>query len=217
MDPSFWHARWQANDIGFHQPEYHALLQTYWPRLALPAGSAVFVPLCGKSLDMVWLAERGHRVIGAELSELAIDAFFAERALQPEVREVGSFKVKSAGPYEMWCGDIFDLPAEAVEKAAAVYDRAALIALPAELQSRYARTLKALLPTAPVLLITLDYDQSQMQGPPFSTPGRQVLDLFAGGYECAELECRDVLAGHPHFVQRGLSALSESAWLLQPS
>lgn len=216
MEPAFWLERWRNQDIGFHQPEYHALLQKYWPQLRLAAGSPVFVPLCGKSLDMVWLAERGHRVIGAELSEIAVDAFFAERGLAPGRREEGRFVVKAAGPYEIWCGDIFDPPPAALQPAAATYDRAALIAFPAALQRPYAEKLSALLPDAPVLLITLDYDPRQMQGPPFATPTRQVLDLFTGHYDCSELECRDVLAGHPHFMQRGLTALAESAWLLLP-
>ena len=130
MDPSFWHDRWENQDIGFHQADIHALLPAYWPRLELASDAPVFVPLCGKSLDMVWLAQQGHRVIGAELSQRAIDDFFAERGLAPTTRASGSFTVKSAGPYELWCGDFFDLPREAVAGVAGVYDRAALIALP---------------------------------------------------------------------------------------
>lgn len=136
MDPTFWRERWQKKEIGFHQPAYHTLLLKHWPQLQLAPGSRVFVPLCGKSLDMVWLAEQGHRVVGAELSELAVDEFFAERGLAPTVRTVGNFTVKAAGPYELWCGDIFELPREAVADVAGVYDRAALIALPPDLQQR---------------------------------------------------------------------------------
>jgi len=216
MDPSFWHDRWENQDIGFHQADIHALLPKYWPRLELGSDAPVFVPLCGKSLDMVWLAQQGHRVIGAELSQRAIDDFFAERGLAPTTRTSGSFIVKSAGPYELWCGDFFDLPREAVAGVAGVYDRAALIALPQALRQRYAETLASLLPaTARILLITLEYEQSQMAGPPFSVPGDQVRALFAASYQLDQLECRDVLDGHPHFKQRGLTALCESAFLLR--
>ena len=216
MDPSFWHDRWENQDIGFHQADIHALLPAYWPRLELASDAPVFVPLCGKSLDMVWLAQQGHRVIGAELSQRAIDDFFAERGLAPTTRTSGGFIVKSAGPYELWCGDFFDLPREAVAGVAGVYDRAALIALPQALRQRYAETLASLLPaTARILLITLEYEQSQMAGPPFSVPGDQVRALFAGSFRLEELECRDVLDGHPHFKQRGLTALCESAFLLR--
>ncbi len=216
MDPAFWQERWKNQDIGFHQPDFHTLLQRYWPQLDLRPGSQVFVPLCGKSLDMVWLAQRKHRVIGAELSELAIDDFFAERGLTPTTTTAGDFTVKSSGAYELWCGDIFDLPPEAVADVAGVYDRAALIALPRPLRERYAAKLKALLPAqAPILLITLEYEQAQMSGPPFSVPRREVHELFADTYRGAELECRQVIESHQHFKQRGLTALEECAFLLQ--
>jgi thiopurine S-methyltransferase len=215
MDPSFWHDRWENQDIGFHQTDVHALLPKYWPRLGLASDAPVFVPLCGKSLDMVWLAQQGHRVIGAELSQRALDDFFAERGLAPTTRACGSFIVKSAGPYELWGGDFFELPREAVAGVAGVYDRAALIALPHALREQYAETLASLLrATARMLLITLEYEQSQMAGPPFSVPGDEVRALFSGKYACDELECRDVLDGHPHFKQRGLTALRECAFLL---
>jgi thiopurine S-methyltransferase len=216
MDPSFWHDRWENQDIGFHQADIHALLPKYWPRLELGSDAPVFVPLCGKSLDMVWLAQQGHRVIGAELSQRAIDDFFAERRLAPTTRASGSFTIKSAGPYELWCGDFFDLPRAAVAGVAGVYDRAALIALPPSLRERYAGTLTALLPPqARILLITLEYEQTQMSGPPFSVSGDEVRALFAGNYQLDELECRDVLDGHPHFKQRGLTGLGECAYLLR--
>jgi thiopurine S-methyltransferase len=218
MDPSFWRERWKNKEIGFHQPEFDRALQKYWPRLELRPGARVFVPLCGKSLDMVWLAQQGHHVVGAELSEQAVDEFFAERGLVPDVRTAGSFTIKSSGPYELWVGNFFDLSNAAVADVEGVYDRAALIALPADMQRRYAEKMKALLPAqARILLITLDYDQRQMSGPPFSTPKQTVLDLFADRYECAQVVARDVLEDHPHFKQRGLTALEGDAFVLQPN
>jgi thiopurine S-methyltransferase len=217
MDTTFWRERWQKQDIGFHQPAIHDLLQKHWPRLQLKAGASVFVPLCGKSLDMVWLGEEGHRVIGAELSEIAVDDFFTERGLKPEVRNVGNLIVKSAGPYELWCGDIFEMPSAAVAAVAGVYDRAALVAFPAELRERYAEKLEELLPaTAPILLITLDYEAEKMSGPPFSVSRQETDRLFADRYRVSELECRDALALNPRFRQRGLTALEECALLLRP-
>ena len=128
IDPNFWHERWQKQEIGFHQAAVNDLLQRYWPRLGIEAGSEVFVPLCGRSLDMVWLADQGHRVIGAELSQIAIDEFFTERGFTPATSTNTSFNVKSAGPFEIWCGDFFDLPPSATAGVAGVYDRASLIA-----------------------------------------------------------------------------------------
>jgi thiopurine S-methyltransferase len=216
MDPAFWRERWQKQDIGFHQPSIHDLLRKHWSRLGLAPGSPVFVPLCGKSLDMVWLAEQGHPVIGAELSEIAVDDFFAERGLVPSVRKVAGFLVKSAEAYELWCGDIFELPADAVAGIAGVYDRAALVAFPAELQERYAAKLKELVPpAAPILLVTLAYDSERMTGPPFSVPRASVDRLLADSYAITELECRQALDLNPRFRQRGLSALEECVYLLR--
>jgi thiopurine S-methyltransferase len=216
-DPDFWRERWQNKDIGFHQPVIHEMLQKHWPSLGLAAGGQVFVPLCGKSLDMVWLAEQGHRVVGAELSAIAIDEFFAERGLKPAARTVGNFVVKSAGAYELWCGDIFEMTPDALADVAAVYDRAALVAFPPELQDRYAAKLKELVPAAcPILLVALDYAQEQMTGPPFAVPRTQVDRLFSESHAISEVENRDALDSNPRFRQRGLTALKETIYLLTP-
>jgi len=216
MGHEFLLERWKTQDIGFHQPQFDPALDKFWSRLAVPAGARVFVPLCGKSLDMQWLAERGHAVVGAELSEQAVDEFFAERDLVPNVRREGGFIVKTSGPYEIWVGDFFALPPSAVAGVAGIYDRAALVALPADMQRRYADKLKALLPTAPILLITIDYDQREMDGPPFATSPKMIDDLFLDRYERVDLVSKDVLAGHPRFQQRGLTALTGAVFLLRP-
>ena len=217
MDAEFWRQRWQNEDIGFHQPDFEPALDKYWHLLKVRPDARVFVPLCGKSLDMVWLAQHGHRVVGAELSEQAVDDFFAERGITPAVRDDSGFTIKSSGPYEIWCGDYFDLPPSAVADVGGVYDRAALIALPADMQRRYAEKMKSLLPAkTPIMLITVDYDQNEMPGPPFATPSAIVHDLFADRYVCEQLVARDVLEGHPHFKQRGLTALEGAVYLLQP-
>jgi thiopurine S-methyltransferase len=216
MDHSFWLERWKAQNIGFHQSDFEPALDKYWSRLEVQPGARVFVPLCGKSLDMLWLAQHGYAVVGAELSEQAVDDFYDERGLVPDVRREGSFIVKSSGPYEIWCGDYFELPQSAVANVGAVYDRAALIALPADMQRRYAEKMKSLLAArTPILLITLDYDQREMSGPPFATPRQTVEDLYADRYEYAELVAKDVLDGNPHFRQRGVTALTGAVFLLR--
>lgn len=216
MDHNFWIERWNKHEIGFHQGDFDPALEKYWSRLNVPAGARVFVPLCGKSLDMVWLAQNGHAVVGAELSERAVDDFFGERGLRPQVRHEAGFTIKSSGPYEIWCGDFFELPQAAVKDVGGVYDRAALIALPTDMQRRYAAKMKALLPRAPILLITIDYDQGEMSGPPFATSQKTVDELFADHYDVEELVTKDVLAGHPHFQQRGITALTGTVSVLRP-
>ena len=216
MDPNFWIERWKIGEIGFHREEVHDFLPRYWPTLGLAPGSQVLVPLCGKSHDMAWLAAQGHRVIGVELSPLAVDAFFREHDLAAEVRPAGTLAVWSSGPFTIWCGDIFSLPAEAVRDVAAVYDRAALVAFPQSLQSRYAETLVGLVPAgAPILLVSLTYPEGQINGPPFSTTGGQVEALFGATHEITLAETRDGLEDSENLKRRGVTELEEAAFILK--
>lgn len=216
MTPDFWIERWKKGEIGFHMGAVHEFLPKHWPHLKVAPGSAVFVPLCGKSHDMVWLAAQGHRVIGIELSPLAVDDFFQEQGLEADTRSTGALVVRSAGPYTIWCGDIFDLPAEATAEVAAVYDRAALVALPPSLQPRYAKKLVEILPaSAPILLAGLVYPDGEISGPPFSTPLAQVAALFGGNYAIRLAEVRDGLAQSQNLKARGVSSLEETAYILE--
>lgn len=214
MDPSFWIERWQKGDTGFHQDDFHPSLPAYWHNTGAEPGSTVFVPLCGKSRDMEWLAGAGHRVVGVELSELAIDDFFKSLGLVPEVTETEGFKVKSAGPYELWCGDLFELPGTLMKSFAAVYDRASLVALPPDLQEKYAVWLKTHIPEmVPLLLVSLGYDQSLMKGPPFSIPQDRVLSLLEGPFTIEVLSTSEVLHRNDALKKRGLTSLEESVYL----
>jgi len=215
MDPAFWHARWEAGQIGFHQPEIHVLLRQFWPQLQLPRAQRVFVPLCGKSLDMLWLLEQGQRVLGVEISPLAVAAFFRDNALQAEVQAAPPFQRWRLDELELWCGDYFDLRPEHLSGIGAVYDRASLIALPPEMRRRYADHLAALLaPGTPVLLITLEYPQAQMKGPPFSVTEAEVRALFGDAFAITLLEGKAILDQEPHFRAKGLTDLMEKAWRL---
>lgn len=145
MSNQRWKAKWKADDIAFHQPQIHPHLIRFWPQLELPVGATVLVPLCGKSLDLGWLHQQGHRVIGIELSHIAIAAYFAERGLQPQRQRLGRFQRYWAGTLELWCGDLFDLRTEDLGDVAAIYDCAALTALPAASRGNYVRQLSSLL------------------------------------------------------------------------
>ncbi len=145
MSNQRWKAKWKADDIAFHQHEIHPHLIRFWPQLALATGTTVLVPLCGKSHDLGWLHQQGHRVIGVELSHIAIAAYFAERGLQPQRQRLGRFQRYWAGTLELWCGDLFDLRREDLGEVAAVYDCAALTALPAASRGHYVRQLSSLM------------------------------------------------------------------------
>ena len=215
MHPEFWHERWQTRQIGFHRSYSHPMLERWWPTLGVAAGAAVYVPLCGKSLDLRWLAGQGLAVTGSELSAVAIDEFFAEAGLAPAATPLGGRVKHTAGPYTLIEGDALTLEARDVGPLAAAYDRAALVALPPELRRRHAATLAALLPAgAPVLVISFEYDQSKLDGPPFSVPADEVHALFDAGFEVTELERVEVIGESPRFVEAGLDALHEVAWRL---
>jgi thiopurine S-methyltransferase len=216
METDFWLQCWREGRTGFHQDRVMPLLQRHWDALALPAGSRVFVPLAGKSLDMRWLAERGHRVLGAELSALAVEQFFAENGLCPQVHDSRYGRHYVADAIELICGDVFALDAAALDDCAGVYDRAALIALPSAMRRRYAEELYSRLPAGcRGLLITLEYPQPEKAGPPFSVDEHEVRRLFGNGWSIDLLERRDILASQPRFIEEGVTALSTAVYRLR--
>ena len=215
MDPAFWHQRWAENKIGFHQDKPTPLLLKHWPAVGVAPGARVFVPLSGKSLDLAWFAEQGHEVLGVELSQRAVEQFFEEHALVPTITESRHGRHYTAGRIELICGDAFALDAEVLASCDAVYDRAALIALPDGLRRRYARELYARLPRGcRGLLITLEYPAHEKAGPPFPVPADEVRALYGADWDLALLERRDILAQQPSFQAEGVTDLHTSAWRL---
>jgi thiopurine S-methyltransferase len=194
MDANFWQQKWQRGEIGFHESAVNPFLVAHFDKLRLPPGSRLLLPLCGKTLDIGWLLARGYRVVGAELSQLAVDALFAELGVVPRITELGVLKHYQAPNIDIFNGDIFELASAQVGSVDAVYDRAALVALPAELRQRYAAHLRALSNTAPQLLVTYEYDQSLRPGPPFSVTGDEVAQLYADAYELSVVERKEVAA-----------------------
>lgn len=217
MDAEFWRQRWQDNQIGFHQDQPTPLMQKHWPSI----GCRVFVPLAGKSRDMLWLAAQGHRVLGVELSQLAVEQFFAEHGLQPRIDETRYGRhYRAGGPQtgdiELICGDAFALDAAALADCAAVFDRAALIALPPALRLRYVDELYACLPArCRGLLITLEYPQDEKEGPPFSVSESEVRTRFGSRWDVDLLERRDILATQQNFIDEGVTALDTCVYRLQ--
>ncbi len=215
MEPDFWHQRWRENLIGFHLSGVNPKLESFWPRLPLQAGDPVFVPLCGKSLDMLWLAER-HPVTGVELSPIAVEAFFSENRLQVRQSQEGAFTVYESDRIRLLCGDFFDLQAGQLSHIKAVYDRASLIALPADMRRQFVQHLETVLPAAiEMLLVTLDYPQQQMDGPPFAVSSREVQALFGAGWSVDHLQEDDVLAREARFRERGITRMTENVFHLR--
>lgn len=215
MQADFWQQRWEAGQIGFHQTRPNTFLQRFWPALGLAEGARVLVPLCGKSVDMTWLAAQGFVVVGVELAEKAVESYFAELSLEPEIAQRGSFKVYSVESVEIWCGDFFALTAEDIGPCDALYDRAALIALPDAMRERYVLHLNSLVPAdADGLLITLDYQQELMDGPPFSVSPQWVNQYLSQGWEVTELAAEDALPSTPKAQAMGLTRVDERVYRL---
>lgn len=216
MEPDYWLARWNDGRTGFNQPEGNPLLQRHWATLGLPAENRVFVPLAGKSPDLLWLAARGHRVMAVELSPLAVAQFFAENGIEPTVIRSRYGVHHRAGEIEIICGDVFDLDREALADCTAFYDRAALIALPAPLRQRYADEVYAALPAScRGLLVSLEYSPAELDGPPFAVDESQVRALYRRDWSVEVLEREDILANQPAFQAQGLSTMFNVAYQLQ--
>ncbi|MDQ3038773.1 MAG: thiopurine S-methyltransferase [Pseudomonadota bacterium] len=212
MQADFWNQRWTDNQIGFHQSAPTTLLIKHWPALAVAAGATVFVPLSGKSLDMAWLASQGHQVLGVELSQLAVEQFFAEHGLAPEIHQSRYGMHYRAGGIEIICGDAFALDAEILAECAAVFDRAAMIALPPPMRARYADELYAQLPTGcRGLLVTLEYPQAERDGPPFAIAEAEVRERYSATWDIDVLERRPIFPDHAGYVS-GVSKLDTAVY-----
>ncbi len=209
MDAEFWHRKWADNDIGFHESEVNPLLVGHLPALALDKGRRVFLPLCGKTLDIHWLLSRDYRVAGVELSRTAVEQLFAELGVAPMVSSCGPLERFSAPGVDIFVGDFFDLSGELLGPVDAIYDRAALVALAEGTRSRYAAHLTEITACAPQLLICFEYDPGLMNGPPFSLTGEEVARHYGGRYQVTLLDRVDIPGGF-----KGRIPAKESVWLL---
>jgi thiopurine S-methyltransferase len=222
MEADFWLQRWREGRTGFHRSAVMPLLLKHWSAIGVPRGARVFVPLCGKTLDMPWFAQQGLRVLGADLSPPAIEQFLAEnhlRAASTAEADGVHYRVEAdAGnaDIELILGDVFDIAAETLASCGAVYDRAAMIALPPAMRERYVREVYGKLPRGcRGLLITLEYPQAEKSGPPFSVEEPEVRRLFGTQWDVELLERRDILADQPSFSDEGVTALSTAVYRLQ--
>lgn len=211
MGREFWLTRWAKKQIGFHQGSYNRALIEYWPTLGVSGRAAVLVPLCGKSLDMRWLEAAGHAVYGVDFSAAAIAEYFAEGGETPQ-RDQGNYllRFKGAGS-TLYAGDFFDIAAPDLPKVRGVYDRGALGALPAAMRARYADHLQRVVPDdAHILLLTLEFDQDKVEGPPFSVTESEINELFSGRCRVTKLESAQIGDLPQKFAAAGLPEVTQS-------
>lgn len=216
MDAQFWHERWEAGEIGFHQDEVHGALRRHWQDLELIGNERVLVPLSGKSRDLLWLLERGHRVVGVEISSRAVADFFRENNLTARQEKLGYFERWTCDELEILLGDFLELESDQLGTIDAVYDRASLVALPPMMRNAYSHRFHTFAPKGlKALLITLEYEQSKMGGPPFSVGFEEVKRLYGDAFAIELLEDMDIIEQEPRFRQKGLGWLKEKTIRMQ--
>ena len=210
MHEQFWHERWEKRQIGFHEGKPNELLVKYLSALNLNYNERIFLPLCGKTVDIAWLLSQGYRIAGAELSELAIQELFEDLKIKPQVTSLAQLKHYSAPNLDIFVGNIFNLSTELLGKVDAIYDRAALVALPPEMRTLYTEHLVKITNCAPQLLIVFEYPQGSMQGPPFSIAQEEIEAHYSSLYDMTLLN-----STQNYRSLRATTGVSENLWLLK--
>ena len=211
-----WISRWESNNIGWHTDKINSQLIEYLDELKLSSQEAIFVPLCGKSLDMNYLIQKNFKVIGVEMSELAIQQFFEENNLSYTISKEEEFELYEGDKIKIYCGDFFDLQSNHLNNVKAVYDRASLIALDDELRQKYVKHLNDIISLdVRILLLTLNYPQHQRSGPPFAVSKSEVDKLFKGSFDFQELHCINDIENEPMFQNLGVDFVEKAVYLLQ--
>ncbi len=207
-----WHSHWTRKSPGFHEGQVNVYLQQFLPLYNLQTKAAIFMPLCGKAIDILWLAQQGYQVIGVELSEVAIQSFFAESGIDFVKVQLDKLVVYEAENITLYQGDYMDLEPEYLVDCKLVYDRASIVAIESFNRKAYQRKMLEIIPAGtPMLLVTLEYDQRIMQGPPFSVPVIEINDLYQPEYQLDILQTSEQIEERPKWREIGLQSLLETA------
>jgi len=210
---NLWESRWQENRIGFHLKEVNSYLMRFFDQLLNQNPERVFVPLCGKTLDLCWLTKKTKKVIGVELVSKAVQDFFAENNIDYLIKQDEALQIYSSKSIDIYLGDFFDLNPEQTSLFKAIYDRASIVAIEKPERVEYVDHLNSFLDTAGrILLISLEYNQNQMEGPPYSVPVEEIERLFSPLGSLKLLETNDVL--DDRFRNKGLTRLLEHVFLI---
>lgn len=209
MNKAFWINKWQKNALGFHKSEPNPLLTTHLKALNLHTGSRLFLPLCGKTKDISWLLSQGYKVVGIELAEQAIDELFNELQIKPTITQLAALKLYQAENIDIFLGDFFNLSQQQLQHIDAIYDRAALVALPNSTRLLYSQHLRTISQSAKQLLVSYEYDQSQIAGPPFAVTEAEIKQLYSSHYHIKLLYSEQVEGG-----MKGKCKASEKVWRL---
>ena len=210
MDKDFWLKKWEHNEIGFHESKVNPLLVEYFHKLQLANNSRLFIPLCGKTKDIEWLLDQGYVIVGAELSTLAINELFRDLGLEPNISKNKRFTLFSSQNIDIFVGDIFELSKKDLGPINAIYDRAALVALPKNVRFKYTSHLMDISNSAPQFLISLEYDEMLMNGPPFSVNSDEIKEHYTNHYQSIQR----IKSNIPAAIKGGKFVITQSVWLM---
>ena len=209
-----WESRWQENRIGFHLKKVNPYLTRFSDQLLHKNPNRIFVPLCGKTLDLCWLSNNTQKVIGVELVNKAVKDFYTENNIHYFIKQEGNLKKFNSKSIDIYQGDFFDLNPKDTAPFKAIYDRASLVAIEKLKRKEYVDHLISFLDQeGRILLITMEYDQNQMEGPPYSVPANEIVSLFAPWGSLKQLESIDIL--DDRFRKKGLNHLLEHVFLIE--
>ncbi len=209
MDAEFWHKLWDSNEIGFHNKDVNELFLNNFSKLNFKKNSRVFIPLCGKTVDIKWLLDNSYSVVAIELNENAIKELFSSLQLETSIKKMGSLTLYSAKNIDIFVGDIFELNQSILGKVDIIYDRGAIVALPTTMRQEYTSLLVNITQNTPQLIISYEYDQNLMEGPPFSVKESQLKEYYSDFYNLELMES---------IKPKVFTTLdiSETVWLLNP-
>ena len=211
MEP--WESRWQEDRIGFHLKEVNPYLIRFSDQLLDQNSDKIFVPLCGKTLDLCWLTTKTKKVIGVELVNKAVLDFFAENNIDYLLQQDETLQKFSSKSIDIYLSDFFDLNPKQTSLFKAIYDRASIVAIEEPKRREYVDHLISFLdPSGRILLITLEYNQNQMEGPPYNVPIEEIESLFAPLCSLKLLETCEIL--DDRFRSKGLTRLLEHVFLI---
>ncbi len=214
MENNYWLDKWQTKDIAFHEQNINADLIAYIDKLNLQPGDCIFVPLCGKTQDMLWLAEKGFRVMGVELSPIACNDFFAELNVTPHISKQSNFTKYQYENIELLCGDLFNLTNSDLPNIHAVYDCKALIALPPDLRKKYIdHIVKCAGIKIRILLLTRE-TRCSVEPPPFPVSKAEVELLYGSYFDVQLLKCLAVTDIPERLIKKGYAEMTESVYLI---
>jgi len=213
MDTNFWKKRWKTNQVGWHATETNKHLECFVSTLGASAGGWTLVPLCGKSMDMDYLARQNRKVVGVELSSIACRAFFAETKRAYTERTTDKFTYFESEDVVLVCGDIFSVSSEDLPPIEACYDRACLVAFTMEQRHRYAKWLASTMPSgACSLVIGIEYPAEEKDGPPFTVPSDELHSLFDQTFAIEQLHREDIVDKAPKYREWGVTSLIETVY-----